>query len=656
MFVLTYDVGTSSVTTRLYEAQEGEGRLTLCGSARSTFPIAVLPHSRVEQDPDEWWHAVVDSTHRLTDAHPEIIAKVQAISISAQMRNVVLVDEDGRHLRPAISYMDQRAVEQRARSLEHGAKVAGVNATRLAESLYRTAAMSSSAWDPMWKYLWVKDNEPDVYDRIYKWLDTKEYLICRMTSQFVTSVDSASAALLLDVRSKEPAWADRLATSFAVNPAHLPTIAQSTAAVGTLQPQVAAELGLPPAVTVYSGCGDATAMSVGSGVYDDASTSIYWGHHGWVSTITTKRAIDLNSMIATIDGAQEDKFTYFADLEAAGKALEWVKTRVVAPLDGDLSSILSSTEPGAGGVIFAPWLTGNRHPFRDANARGMFFNVSMDTGLNELVRSVIEGVSYHFRWLLDAQDKKVTTSSTVRLVGSAALSPQISQILADVLGRTIQTVEEPEHAASVGAAIVALVGAGVESNIASAAKKYVKVRDVYTPNPANRDVYDAHYEVFRTLYENNKKAFMTLNSPYTLAEHHHGLSFHHPDHSGSEHSVAHHLHHHHPNHPIHEQPIPLHVMMAARRGQEAEKVAQLAAHRASQRAELHTAEHHSLADNATITALRHTGKNTWTRGKNLIKKASALRVGRHHHSAQTQDSDDSSVAGSSAAEHASDKS
>ena len=261
MLILAYDVGTSGVKTCLYQAGS---ELTLVNSRLGTYGLTILPNGGAEQDPDQWWDAIVKTTRELARENPQEMAEVQAISFCSQMQALVLVDESGHHLRPAMSYMDQRAAEQKRRGLETGMKISGMNAKKLLSSLYRTSAVSASVKDPMWKYLWVRDNEPEVYAKVHKWLDVKEYLIARLTGNFVMSVDSAFATLLLDVRSSRPAWASRLARSFGVNPDHLAPIVTSATAVGTLLPEVAQELGLPQTTTVYAGGGDASLIGVGA--------------------------------------------------------------------------------------------------------------------------------------------------------------------------------------------------------------------------------------------------------------------------------------------------------------------------------------------------------------------------------------------------------
>ena len=237
-------------------------------------------------------------------------------------------------------------------------------------------------------------------------------------------------------------------------------------------------------------------------------------------------------MAAAIVGAQNERFNYFAELETAGKCLEWVRDHLALDeigiylskkdvCEGEeslykslyeyLSETVAKAEPGAKGVIFTPWLHGNRCPFEDPNAAGMFFNLRLDTGKTEMIRAVIEGICYHMRWMLQVSDKKVRTSQVIRFVGGGALSEVTCQILADITGRTIETVPEPQNAGSVGAAAITCLGLGIIHDL-DELQTMIPVVKTFEPNPETRDVYDRNYAVFQSLYDDNRKNFAALNS------------------------------------------------------------------------------------------------------------------------------------------------
>ncbi len=237
-------------------------------------------------------------------------------------------------------------------------------------------------------------------------------------------------------------------------------------------------------------------------------------------------------MIASIVGAQSGLYNYFAEMETAGKCLEWVKDHLALDEIGiylEKKSITESQEaiytslydyltqsvkdvsPGAGGVVFTPWLHGNRCPFESPHAAGMFFNIRLNTGKTELIRAVLEGICYHLRWMLESQDQKIKTSNPIRFVGGGALSDVTSQILADITGRTIETVASPQNVGAVGAAAITGVGLGVIDNL-SRIKKFIPAVKVFVPNPAAKPAYDKNYAVFKKLYDANKNLFQALNT------------------------------------------------------------------------------------------------------------------------------------------------
>ena len=527
-YVISYDIGTTGVKTCLFEI---DSAITLISAAMEGYKLYIMPDGGAEQDPDEWWSAICSTTKTVfskCDIKPE---QIEGISFCSQMQGLVLVDKDGVPVHRAFSYMDQRAKKQLKEGIAYGFKIAGANITKLIPSLLITGAVALSVKDPVWKYQWVRENEPENFKRVCKWLDVKEYIISRMTDRFVMTRDSAFATLLYDIRKGHEGWSKKICKILNVNPDHLAEIVECTDKVGGLTAKAAQELGLKPGTAVFGGGGDASLIGVGAGSVELGETHIYSGTSGWVSTVVDKSVVDTSAMIAAVLGAQKDRFNYFAELETAGKCLEWVKDHlaldeigiflqkthvaespetVYTNLYDYLSKVIDEIPAGSSGVIFTPWLHGNRCPFEDPNARGMFFNVSLDVGKTELIRSVIEGVCFHLRWFLETEDKKIQTSSVVRFVGGGALSDVTCQILADITGRTVETVDSPQNVGAVGAAVIMAVGLGVLDDI-SHAKKLIPAKKTFVPNAKNKDVYDRNFAVYKTLYKNNKEAFKALN-------------------------------------------------------------------------------------------------------------------------------------------------
>lgn len=526
-YVISYDIGTTGVKTCLYAIEE---QIRLVAAAQMGYQLFILDNGGAEQDQEEWWGAMCATTREVMAAAQISPAEVSGISFCSQMQGLVLVDKEGKALRRPMSYMDQRAKEEIRKGIAYGLQIAGGNIRKVLKSVLLTGAVSTSVKDPVWKYKWVEAHEPELFARVYKWLDVKEYLILRCTGECVMTPDSAYATFLYATKGKTIGWHPALCKLYGVNPDHLPRIIGCSEKAGGLTEKAAEDLGLAPGTAVFGGGGDATLIGVGAGSTSVGETHIYSGTSGWVSTVVDKQLVDVNAMIAATVGAQDGRYNYFAEMETAGKCLEWVKDHlaldeigiylqkvhvgesqesVYTSLYSYLTEVIRSCPAGSGGVIFTPWLHGNRCPFEDPNAAGMFFNIRLETGKTQMIRSVIEGTCFHLRWMLECQDKKIKTSDTLRFVGGGALSDVTCQILADVTGRRVETVADPQNVGSVGAAAVAGVGLGLIQSLDDI-RTFIPVTAVYTPNPENRAVYDRNYRVFRQLYQNNKKAFAGL--------------------------------------------------------------------------------------------------------------------------------------------------
>lgn len=528
-YVIACDVGTSGIKTCVYRI---DGGMELVGSLTAGYGLQIGERGEAEQDPHELWQAMCTTTTAVVREAGISPAEVEGISFCSQMQSLILVDAAGEPVRPSMSYMDQRATAEMAAGIGRGLKISGMNARKLLSALRVTGAAPASVKDPVWKYNWVKANEPSVFARVATWLDVKEYLILRCTGERVMTRDSAFATLLYDARPGHEEFSAELCRMFGVSPSHLPRVVGSSERVGGLTATAAAELGLAEGTAVFGGGGDASLIGVGAGAAQPGDTHIYFGTSGWVSTVVTERKVDINAMIASIVGASAGSYNYFAELETAGKCLEWVRDHLALDeinlyleqrpelneriekanrgLYSYMIEEISSVPAGSGGVVFTPWLHGNRCPFEDPNAAGMFFNIRLETGKRELIHSVLEGVCYHLRWQLEAQEKKVTTSPVVRFVGGGALAPLTCQMLANILGRPVETVASPQNVGALGAAIVVGVGLGILDSIEDA-DRLVPALATYRPDPAVKAVHDRNFGVLKELYRRNRKLFATMN-------------------------------------------------------------------------------------------------------------------------------------------------
>ena len=526
-YILAYDIGTTGVKTCIFELDE-KVRL-ICGTSRS-YPLYVLPDGGAEQDGDDWWNAMCECTKEALDKSQLKDEQIAGISFCSQMQGLVLVDKDGIPVHRPMSYMDQRSTAQLKKWMAYGPQVAGANIFKLIPSLIITGAVSSSVKDPVYKFKWIEENEPENFSRAYKWLDVKDYLTARCTGRFTMTQDSAFGTLIYDTRKGKEGWSKKMCSLFDVNPDILPEIIKSTDLVGPLSEKAAKELHLKEGTPVFGGGGDASLIGVGAGASKLGDTHIYSGTSGWVITVVDKQMVDVNAMIAAITGAVSGKFNYFAEMETAGKCLEWVKDHLALDEIGIylekkhvaegyestytslytyLTDVIKDVPPGANGVIFTPWLHGNRCPFEDPDSTGMFFGIKLETGKTDLIRAVLEGVFYHLRWMLECQDSKIKTSDPIRFVGGGALSPVSCQMLADITGRRIETVASPQNVGAVGAAICAAVGLGLIAGVEDAGA-YIPPDTVYEPDMENHALYEPYYRTFKKIYKTNKNLYKEI--------------------------------------------------------------------------------------------------------------------------------------------------
>src|SRR5690625_702582 len=528
-YVIAYDVGTTSIKTSLYSISN---QINFITGKLEGYELQVGENGEVEQDPYDWWNAMCRTTKKILQESNIAVNQIIGISFCSQMQGLVLVDKYGEPVRPAMSYLDSRATKELKDGFANGIQFSGANMCKWLRSIKISGAEALSAKDPVWKYKWVEENEPDNFNQVYKWLDVKEFLICKCTDEFVMTEDSAFATLLYDTRDGKKRFSKDICKMFGVKMDHLPKVVKGSDVVGQLTKDAAEALHLKPGIPVFGGGGDASLIGVGSGAVEVGDTHIYLGTSGWVSTVVKNRVLDIKHMIASIVGANPNTFNYFSELETAGKCLEWVRDHlaldeiniylkkqqidesdetVYKSLYDYMMYAIKDVPAGSNGVIFTPWLHGNRNPFEDPNARGMFFNIGLNTGKTELIHAVLEGVGYHLRWQLEATERKVKTSSVIRVVGGGALAPLTCQILADMLGRTVETVDKPQDIGAVGASVMAAIGLGYIEKLDDA-KKLIQVKDTYYPNEKNTELYNNQFKVFKSLYFQNKKAFHQLNA------------------------------------------------------------------------------------------------------------------------------------------------
>ena len=466
MYIIIYDFGTSSVKTCLFDIGS---EISLVASSTAGYGLYISEDGGAEQDTEEWWAALCRTTKELFVNSDVINREIGGLAFCSQMQGSVFVDKNADAVRPPMNYLDQKGTKEYKECMGTGIiKVSGCSLYKLIRNLIVNYAGFTSAKDPVWKYKWVENNEPDVYKKIYKWLDIGDYLVARCTGRIVRTADSTFATFLYDTRKGKEGWNRWLLKMYKVNPEHMPEIIDCTELVGGLTKKAAKELGLIEGIPVYGGGGDTTFVNIGAGCTKPGDTHIYVGTSGWVSTYLDYQTVDIDAMITGVLSAKHGYFNFYAELETAGKCFEWVMNHLA--LD-EVGVYLDQTR----------------------------------------IRAVLEGICYHLRWLLECEMRKVKTSDTIRFVGGGALSPVTCQMLSDITGFTIETVGNSQEVGAVGTALVVAVGIK-KADVLELSRELIKTEQVYIPNPENKEVYDRNYKVFKKLYRANALNFRGLNA------------------------------------------------------------------------------------------------------------------------------------------------
>lgn len=520
--VLGVDLGTGGPRVALLD---GDGELV--GHEARHVGLILLPGGGAEQDPDAWWDTIVDATRRLLERHPT--ADIDGICMSSQWGGLVPVDEQGKHLHNALIWMDSRG-EPYSRSLTSGGVTvpgAGYNARALRRWITMTGgAPSRTGQDPVGQAQWLRHNRPDVFARAAYLLDVPEYLTMRLTGRAVAGFDTAVLRWCTD--NRDPAavrYDEALVRRSGFEIGKLPELCAPATVVGTLTREAADELGLSTEVKVVVGTGDTTAAAVGAGAVEDYVGHLYIGTSAWLSCHVPFKRTDVFRNVASLPAVVPGRYWVATVQDVAGKAIDWLIDNVVYPGDGmldqelkpedaldRLNALAMASPPGSNGVVFTPWLNGERTPVDDPYLRGGWFNVSLDTNRADLARAVFEGIALNARWMKEAVERFVKKElrggfPALTYIGGGAKSALWCQTLADVLGCTIKQANQPVLANARGAALIAAVGVGEVTwpDIPGMAR----IDAHYEPDSAATEVYDRRFRTFVSLYRKTRGIYAT---------------------------------------------------------------------------------------------------------------------------------------------------
>jgi xylulokinase len=517
--VLAVDLGTGGPKVALVSRR---GRI----AAHAKVPLAtrLLTGGGAEQDPAEWWEAVVTAAREVLASGAVPADAVVGIGCTAQWSGTVAVDGDGVPLRPAVIWLDSRGSSAMRRQAAGVLNVLGYDVRKIARWIRLTGgAPGHSGKDPTAHILWIREAEPDVYRRTAKFLEPVDWLNARLTGRMAASYDSIVAHWVTDNRRiGAVSYDDTLLRMAGLERAKLPDLVPSATVMGHLSEAAAAELGLAPGLPVATGSGDVHSAAVGSGAVGDFDAHLYIGTSSWISCHVPWKRTDPLRNVASIPAAVPGRYLVADEHETAGACLTFLAESVLSGDEGlepkappanvyrVLDDIADRAPAGANRTLFTPWLNGERSPVDDHTIRGGFHNLSLATTRRDLVRAVYEGVAFNSRWLLRAVERFTKRRfDSLAFVGGGANSDVWAQIHADVTGRTIRQVAEPVLANVRGAGLLAwmTLGAVRPDDIPA----MVEVRRTFEPAAGNRTIYDELYPEFVNLYKQTRGIHRRLN-------------------------------------------------------------------------------------------------------------------------------------------------
>lgn len=511
-FVLAVDLGTGGPKVGLVSL---DGEIAWWEHRPVTTNFG--PHGSVTQDPEEWWRLVVDSTRRgLATTHLRG-EQVVAVGVTGQWASTIPVDEGGVPVGPCVMWMDTRgAAHSRAVIAGH---LQGYRVRALATWVRRSGGVPSrSGDDPIGHMLHLDRDRPEISGGARWYLEPADYLAMRFTGVAAASQMSMTAAWLTDNRRLDVLeYDDTLVRMAGVDRAKLPPLVPSGSVIGPVQPAVAGEIGISPAARVVTGMPDLHGATLGSGCVLDHETHFSIGTTGWISCPLPGKKTDVLRQMATVPGLGTGSYLLGNNQESAGRCLQWFRDNVAGGIDAgtsaydEITSLATTVPAGAGGVIFTPWLKGERGPVDDRSARAGFHNMSLATSQAHLARAVLEGVAYNLRWLLAAAEHFTGRRlDPLRAIGGGAQSELWCQIVSDVCDRTVERVTEPLLCGLRGAALGA--GLALGELTPPEIRSLVPTDRTFRPDPRNRAVYDRLFAEFPRLYRTQRSMFGRLDN------------------------------------------------------------------------------------------------------------------------------------------------
>ena len=496
IFVLGIDVGTGGARAIVID---GSGRV-LSSATEEHQPFASPQIGWAEQHPEDWWCAFCIAVRKAI-ANSNLSAEdIACVGFSGQMHGAVMLDEQGSVVRPALIWCDVRT-EKQCRDL-----TAKIGRERLIQLTCNPALANFT----LTKLLWVRENEPANWKRVRAVMLPKDYVRFRLTGERATDMADASGTLLLDVAHRR--WSQEILQAAEIDERLLPALHESPSVCGKVSSKGAAETGLRAGTPVVAGAGDQAAGATGMGIVAAGTVSATIGTSGVVFAATDRPSLDPRGRVHTFCHAIPGRWHVMGVTQAAGLSLRWFRDTFATNSSGvresydQLTAEAAKVPAGSEGLLWTPYLMGERTPHLDSNARGALVGLTASHTRAHAVRAILEGVAFSLRDTFTLFREMNVPVTSIRLGGGGARSPLWRQIQADVYGHAVEIVEAEEGAAY-GAAILAGVGAGLWPSVDAACHTTVRVASRVNPQPAAVATLNTSYSAYRRVYPATREIF-----------------------------------------------------------------------------------------------------------------------------------------------------
>jgi xylulokinase len=446
-YLLTHDIGTSGDKATVFDVDGNFVR-----SIVNAYPARYSNSTWAEQNPEDWWAAVCKGTREALEGIDP--ADIAGVGFSGQMMGVVPVDKTGDPVRSSIIWADIRSKPQEEQLIRE----LGM------DRVYKITGHRPSSSYSLEKLMWIRDNQPDIYDRTYKTLCAKDYIALKLTGRFVTDVTDASGTGAYDLVGAR--WSAEVLEAAGIPMDKFPEAMPSTAIVGKVTAEASRLCGLKEGTPVVIGGGDGVAATVGTGAIELGVTYNSLGTASWISTVTEKPILDEKMIVFNYAHMIPGLISPCATMQTAAAAFNWALRQFYSEAElsaaskyDKINGAIANCPVGANGVLFLPYLLGERSPRWNDHARGVFLGLKMDTSRDDCMRAVMEGIAMNLNLILDVMKKEVSIDK-ITVIGGFAKSPILRNILADVFGRTIRKPKYLEEGTSLGAVVATGIGVG----------------------------------------------------------------------------------------------------------------------------------------------------------------------------------------------------